>query len=35
MGQIAAIDLAYQRVKTEYVYHLEEDWVQVAGYGLL
>jgi hypothetical protein len=26
VGQIAAIDYAYSRVKTPYVFHLEDDW---------
>lgn len=35
LGQIASIDKVYADIKTKYVYHLEEDWVQIAGYGLL
>lgn len=26
MGQIAAIDYAYSRVETPYIFHLEDDW---------
>ncbi len=26
VGQIAAIDYAYSRVKTEYIFHCEDDW---------
>jgi hypothetical protein len=26
VGQIAAIDYAYSRVRTEYIFHLEDDW---------
>lgn len=26
LGQIASIDKAYSQVKTDYVFHLEEDW---------
>ncbi len=26
MGQIAAIDLAYSKVETPYIFHLEDDW---------
>lgn len=26
LGQIASIDKAYSKVKTDYVFHLEEDW---------
>lgn len=26
LGQIASIDLAYSKVKTEYIFHCEEDW---------
>lgn len=26
MGQVKAIDRAYKEVKTEYIYHLEDDW---------
>ena len=26
VGQIAAIDYAYSRVKTPYIFHLEDDW---------
>lgn len=26
LGQLASIDLAYQHVKTEYIFHCEDDW---------
>jgi hypothetical protein len=26
VGQVAAIDYAYSRVKTDYIFHLEDDW---------
>ena len=35
LGQIGSIDKAYAEVKTKYVYHLEDDWIQVSGYGML
>jgi Glycosyl transferase family 2 len=27
LGQIRTIDLAYARVKTPYIFHMEEDWI--------
>jgi hypothetical protein len=27
VGQIAAIDYAYSRVKTPYIFHMEDDWL--------
>jgi len=35
LGQIAAIDKAYTYVTTKYVFHLEEDWLQLGSYGFL
>lgn len=35
LGQIASIDKAYGEVTTKYVYHLEDDWIQLSGYGML
>lgn len=34
-GQMGAIDTAYSMVNTKYVYHMEDDWVQIGTYGLL
>ena len=34
-GQIGALDVAYSKVSTKYLYHLEDDWVQLRGYGML
>jgi len=31
VGQIAAIDYAYSRVRTDYIFHLEDDWQFFAG----
>lgn len=27
LGQIKSIDLAYQEVKTDYIFHCEDDWL--------
>ena len=32
---MGAIDTAYSMVNTKYVYHMEDDWVQIGTYGLL
>ena len=34
VGQIAAIDYAYSRVRSEYIFHLEDDW-QFYGHGFI
>lgn len=31
LGQIWCIDYAYRQVRTEYIYHLEDDWATVKG----
>jgi len=31
LGQLKSIDVAYSRVRTDYVFHMEEDWAFVSG----
>ena len=35
LGQMAALDVLYAKVKTKYLYHLEDDWVQKGTFGLI
>lgn len=35
LGQIASIDIGYALVRSKYVYHLEDDWLQLGSYGIL
>ena len=33
VGQLAAIDMAYSLVETEYIFHSEDDWLYIKpGY---